>query len=293
MITESNVLVINYPSGGFGNFLYHLLTAYADNTVKVGGHFFNFSATGNSHDNKRYTEPVKKLTDHYDIKFQDRNKLHLVTHDPGIDSNVANHYHEIRDFFPNAKIVHCYLTEQIRPVIYKTFMVKAYNKDPVSYHKTAVTQNWNSNEDYALRENFTKLYHNWSWTWTAMPDVVNFNLETFVQNPFGSFKNLVENTGGRLINKNKCRETLKQWYAANFKYFEIYWIWKDLNEKLDLKQSFNLESIKDIHDQGYLNYCIEKKYNIEIPVYDYKNWFQDTDQILKMIDHEKESFSNQ
>lgn len=293
MISESNVLVINYPSGGFGNFLYHLLTAYADNTVKIGGHKFNFSATGNSHDNKRYTDPIKKLTAGYTIKFLDKTNLHLVTHDPGIDSPVSEHFQQIKEYFPNAKIVHCYLTEQIRPVIYKTFMIKAYNKDPVSYLKDAVDQQWHSNEDYAIRENFTKLYHNWAWPWPAMPDAINFNLEKFVQNPFRAINTLIEHTSGKLINKRKCRQTLKQWYVENFKYFEIYWLWKTVNEKLDLQENFDLTPITDLHDQGYLNYCLEKKYGIEIPVYDYKNWFTNTDQILELISNEKESISNQ
>ena len=39
----------------------------------------------------------------------------------------------------------------------------------------------------------------------------------------------------------------------------------------------------DLHDQGYINYCIECKYDVIIPVYDYRNWFQTSIDIQEMI----------
>lgn len=294
MIEQENVLVISYPSGGFGNFIYHLLSAYADNTVKIGGHKFNFSSTGNSHNNKRYTDPIKQLSSDYKIQFQDSKNLHLVTYDPGIN-NKQDKFLKLKKYFPNAKIVNCHLTDAIRPVIYKTFMIKAHNKNPVNHSIKTVEQNWQTCSDYTIRENFTLFYNQWSWHWPALSQngVINFNLESFITNPFYTLNQLIESTGGKLINKNKCKKTLQEWYKSNFKYFEIYWLCKELERSLDNFENFNLEYVKDLHDQGYLNHWIETKYNIQIPVYNYRHWFKNTEQILQMVQNEKKSSCNQ
>ena len=45
---DPNAIVIMYPTGGYGNFLYRLLSQHLENTVKLHEDF-DFSATGNSH----------------------------------------------------------------------------------------------------------------------------------------------------------------------------------------------------------------------------------------------------
>ena len=54
---STTATVIMYPTGGYGNFLYHVLTEFVKDTVKPKGQQFNFSTTGNSHQTYKYTEP--------------------------------------------------------------------------------------------------------------------------------------------------------------------------------------------------------------------------------------------
>ena len=47
--------------------------------------------------------------------------------------------------------------------------------------------------------------------------------------------------------------------------------------------NIDLTEFTSLHDQGYINYRIEKKFNIVIPVYDYRNWFNSTNDIAEMV----------
>ena len=46
----------------------------------------------------------------------------------------------------------------------------------------------------------------------------------------------------------------------------------------------DISDITNLHEQGYINYCIETKYHVTIPVYDYKDWFKSTAEISNMIE---------
>jgi hypothetical protein len=109
-----------YPSGGYGNFLYHLLTEYIDNTVKVNNKSFQFSATGNSHSTYKYTESFllgknyKNLQDfsyNYQVNDQDsyeqvlQGKKFLVLGDTG---NLVDSVKFLRTYFPQATFVRTY-----------------------------------------------------------------------------------------------------------------------------------------------------------------------------------------
>jgi hypothetical protein len=57
-----------------------------------------------------------------------------------------------------------------------------------------------------------------------------------------------------------------------------------IEHSLEHAQNINVSHTTNLHKQGYINYCIEHKFNVIIPVYDYKNCFTYIDQIQKMVD---------
>ena len=114
-------IVIMYPTGGYGNFLYYLLTQYFKDTVKVKeNQNFKFSPLGNSHNVYKYTE-VFSFGSHYNkldkfsynYKIYDRSsqeqilngKKYLVLGDTG---NLVDSVKFLKKYFPNATIIRTY-----------------------------------------------------------------------------------------------------------------------------------------------------------------------------------------
>lgn len=119
---SSNAIVIMYPTGGYGNFLYYLLSEFFDNTVKVDQSSFEFNQAGNSHAVKKYTQIFslgrayysKTLRDFsydyqlYDLSAQEQinaGKKFVVLGDVG---NLGDNVIFVRKYFPKATIVRVY-----------------------------------------------------------------------------------------------------------------------------------------------------------------------------------------
>lgn len=278
-----NVILISYPSGGFGNFLFHALTEHADSTYSPGNLKFNFSKTGNSHDTTKYTQIYYRDPLDYVLTIPDRNKKTLVLCDNGIENDS---YAKINQVFNNATIVRTVIDSSVRPVIYQTCIVKAKRSNLDIETQNQVANNWlDYNEDYAKRENFTLFYHNWNFGWNPVSDhnVVNVSLEQLITDPVECLTSLITQLGCQLIEHDELIRLCCQWQASNQEYFDVYWQWERINAALDNDINLNINEVTSLHSQGYINYCIEKKFNITIPVYDYKDWFIDTNQILQMV----------
>lgn len=282
MIDDSEVLLISYPPGGFGNFIFHMLTEFADNTYKPKNQNFKFSSSGNSHDTIKYTNIYYNDPDSYTLNFPNTTKKVLVLCDNGNNDS----YTKIRKFFPTAKIIRLVISPAIRPVIYQTCIKKAVRKNLIDNISTHVSQHWdNYTEAYAIRENFTLMYHNWNPIWgpNNNKNIINVDIESLVTDPVQTIINLITSINGSAIHLDKLVQLCNDWRVANKDYFELYYLWTKLNLALDHGDFIELPSDLDLHAQGYLNYCIENKYNVIIPVYDYRNWFQTTNDIKEMI----------
>jgi hypothetical protein len=292
-----NIILISYPSGGFGNFLYHILTEHADNTVKIKNTNFNFSSTGDSHSTSKYTNIFQNNSDTYQPAITDNvditDKKILVLCDNGIENDL---YTDINKLFPNATIVRTVISPVIRPIIYQTCIVKAMRSDVISESKNHVQKNWiDGNEPYAIRENFTLFYHNWPFLWGENDNCINLNLELLITDTFSTIVKLIEDLNMKVINTDRLKKIINEWTLENSKYFQIYYDCKKIIHALNNNTNISLSHITSLHDQGYINYFIEKKYNITIPVFDYKNWFENTSDlhyVIKKI-NEKNNFNDQ
>lgn len=281
---SNNILLISYPSGGFGNFIYHVLTEFFKGTVKVSNQSFGFSQSGNSHATVKYTKIYFKNPTDYsttvDGEFGPNSKI-LILCDNGIDDDA---YGQIFQTFPNAMLIRTVIDSDVRPAIYQTCIVKAAQSNIIDDTQEQVATHWSdANEPYSIRENFTMLYHNWPFKWQPVDGVINLSLRELISNPVNCFEKLASILQMEIQNRKEFETVCANWLLVNQKFFNIIDIWKDIDSALTSDTEMNLELITDLHTQGYINYCIEKKFNVTIPVYDYRDWFKTTGDILKMV----------
>jgi hypothetical protein len=283
------MILISYPSGGFGNFLYYYLTEFSNNTYKPGNNNFDFDLLGTSHNTKKYTPIYFHDPDNYKFILPKTNLECLILCDNGINNDS---YEKIDKTFPEAKIIRVIIDDAVRPVIYKTCVTKAQRSTTVIETNDQVFSNWpDASEDYAKRENFTLLYHNWPFKWQKNSKCINVSLENLIVDTANTIKSIISAIGGKPINLSTFIDTCERWKIANNNYFAIYWHWQQIEDALDKNLDIDLSNIIDLHDQGYINYCIEKKFNCIIPVYDYRNWFKNTKEI-KIFLNETNNINN-
>lgn len=282
---SSNIILISYPSGGFGNFIYHILTEFANETVEVDNSTFKFNDAGNSHQSTKYTEIYYKdpLVYTATISVKANNKKILVLCDNGIDNDK---YTKINEIFPNATIVRLVISDAVRPIIYQTCMIKAAEENIVDSNSNHISDHWSdAGESYAIRENFTLLYHNWPWAWQQNDTTINVELEDLITNPISTIETLINTLNMTVINQEVLNQSIRDWLVANSSYFAIYTNTNIIMQAIKDKEPIDITNITDLHEQGYINYCIEKEFNVIIPVYDYKDWFKSTNEINTMIEN--------
>jgi len=276
------MILISYPSGGFGNFLYHALTEFSSNTYKPNNSNFEFDTKGRSHNTRKYTETYFHDPVDYKLTLPETELECLILCDNGI---VNDSYTQVRKHFPFADIVRVTVDPSVRPVVYKTCVIKAQNSDPLVETEIQVSSNWtDSNESYAVRENFTLMYHNWPFKWEPVDGCLNISLEQLMLNPDHVITQTIGALGGSVLDQTLLKNLCSNWQEQNQQYFKIYHDWQRISHALVSSNHIDLGDITDLHDQGYINYCIEKMYNVTIPVYDYRHWFADTAKIQEMIE---------
>lgn len=283
MIGDSRLILISYPSGGFGNFIYYMLSEFSSNTYKINNKDFDFSATGDSHAVKKYIPTWFKDPDNFILPIIDSDKKLLLLCDNGINNDS---YDKIKNKIIFDKIIRLNIDHQVRPVIYLTCIEKALKSNVETENLDHIKKNWSdSHEDYAIRENFSLFYHNWFFKWQPIynNNIINLSIKNLIDDPISILTNLIKEIGGQLILHRPFEYYCNKWRRTNMKYFQIYYNWQTIEQALDNSMNISLQHITDLHEQGYINYCIEQKFNVIIPVYDYKDWFQSTDTIKEMI----------
>ena len=281
---SKDIILVSYPAGGFGNFIHHVLTTFADGTVKISNNNFNFRSNGDSHLLNHYCaiyfhEPNRYIPA---IEIDPKDKKIVVLCDNGINNDS---YEKVIKVFPNATIVRMVIDQCIRPVIYHTMVKKAMMFDIIQHHKNHVENHWSdSTEDYAVRENFTLFYHNWPFKWNPDESAINVSLEKLVIDPVATLIDLINRLGMTVVDHAGLDDLCKKWADANSTYFFVYHKSNAIMQALDTKTNIDVSDVTELYQQGYINYCIEAKYHVTIPVYDYKDWFTSTAEISDMIE---------
>jgi hypothetical protein len=141
-----------------------------------------------------------------------------------------------------------------------------------------------SAEDYAIRENFTLFYHNWPFKWNTNESAINVSLEKLVTDPVITLIDLINKLDMTVVDHAGLAILCKKWLDANSSYFFVYHKANAIMQALDTKTNIDVSDVTELYQQGYINYCIEAKYHVTIPVYDYKDWFKSTNEIIAMIE---------
>lgn len=134
---DPNAIVVMYPTGGYGHFLYMLLSNYLENTVKLQSHF-EFSKTGNSHAVLKHVEPFllgqQKSALHYAYEVYPaaeeqikQGKKFLVLGDVG---NQGDNTKFLKRYFTNATVIRVYAESfDEKLIVWANCMFKAYRSD--------------------------------------------------------------------------------------------------------------------------------------------------------------------
>jgi hypothetical protein len=184
--SDPNAIVIMYPTGGYGNFLYMLLSNYLENTVKLQSHF-EFSKTGNSHKVLKHVEPFllghQKSALHYTYEVYPeaeeqikQGKKFLVLGDMG---NRGDNIKFLKRYFTNATVIRVYAESfDEKLIVWANCMFKAYRSDvDPTYPGALITHK--GIQSWAGRESITDQ--------DAVDCMANFFLKNF--EPYGQYFN--------------------------------------------------------------------------------------------------------
>jgi hypothetical protein len=282
---SKDIICISYPTGGFGHFLYHSLLVFAKETIKPKNTTFSFSSTGDSHYMEKCTRTYSHDPEEYDseISVDFQGKRIPILCDNGINNDQ---YIKLNNTFPNASIVRLVIDHSVRPIIYQTCTIKAQKSSMFKETIDQVNEHWtDANLPYAIRENFTLLYHNWpfAWDYAENQNIINVSLEKLMFDTVNTIEDLMHRLNLTLIDIDLLKRTIHEWQKSNQLYFNVYHNAIQVLDALNNNYNIELSHIIDLHEQGYINYCVESAYNVTIPVYDYKDWFANTNEIQEMI----------
>lgn len=284
----NDLVCISYPTGGFGNFVFHVVSEYFANTHKLDKIEFPFEfEQGNSHNTRHYLGIWRHDPDGFVFpnndqikKLAESNCTAVLLIDNGIDNDS---YLKLKKTFDQCRIVRLTVDDYSKPVVIKRSINARTDSSIVDHLNSQVVGHWEEGEQpYSIRENFTLMYHNWSYGWGAVTGVVNISISDLIKNTLGTFEHLAHQLNDTLLDISNLKLLIDKWYDANKEYFKASNTWENLNDALDSGKYYQLPDL-DLHDQGYINYCIERKYDVIIPVYDYRNWFQSSIDIQEMI----------
>ena len=296
--TSEDIILVSYPPGGFGTFIYHVLSEFADTTVKVNNKNFKFDGKSTSHNTTQYTECFWSDPDDYIPKLSKdidvTGKKVLVKCDPGLDLPGDQVYNKVVKIFPNATIIRNYINDNTKFIVYEICLKKLRDKDMFINTTEFINSNWSdSSEDYAEREFYTVAYKNLEnneifsnlskWHSLDKHNLVNLSIEDLINDPYECICNFIKQLNMNVIRHDELKQLCNEWLARHDQFLIDYRHWIAIEDALNTDTVLDISNITDLKTQGYINYRIEEKFNIVIPPYDYRNWFKTTKELSIMI----------
>lgn len=203
--TSNDIIVITYPPGGFGNFLFFILTEFVEETVKVNNSNFEFSLSGDSHSTAKYCvtfdSRIHKVRYPCFSTADIRNKKILILSDSGVEHPSIDC---ITHRFPNAQIIRTYSDVKSKLLLYLTSKEKAM-KDI-----SELSQDWESD---GLAKYLSQ--------WLPVSNAHNISLTNLVSEPVETIKSLVAQLNLTLINEDRLATVCNNWKESNSKYFKF------------------------------------------------------------------------
>jgi hypothetical protein len=266
------IYCIWYPSGGFGHFVNSILSLYGDNFERPDNKNIEFSKTGDSHSLKLVAPKYFSDTPYPEFTF-DSTKNYSVL----IDNGINNTDKLFLKTFADSKVIKLHYDDLSWPVVANTLIVKA-SKSSIE-KELPLDSTWPCQEPWAIREKYS-LYlkeHYLRNAWGPDDNHYNLNVQTLLcyqqlKYFFNSF-----------ITVSDFKSLHDQWLQHNYKYFyPVIQSVKIVNAIKNLEH-FDVSYINDIWDQAVVNYFLNLEFNVEIPVNNYPDWFQNTNQIANIL----------
>jgi len=287
--TCENLLLIDYPSGGYGYYLARLINSFVTNVVSTAD-LFEFDQLGTSHllplvagdihhGQNRNLYSVNKCYQH-DI---DQKKYILIPYCPGIENDTTTNL-EIN--FPNAKIIRLCYYDNTWPLIFHNCIIKA-KSSTIDTEIEFDSEKFGSQDNWARRENFSLLFenHHYRNMWKDHDHARFLNVDIFelLTDPYCCLPKVADFIHGSVHHSDRLLNKHQQFLNANpdtITHLEILRIVDSLNIEQDLMH------IKNLYHQAVMNFYIQTKFNFVIPSNDYANWFTNTKEIVTMLkDH--------
>jgi hypothetical protein len=260
-----------YPNGGFGHFVSAVLSLHGDNFVRPDNQL-NFGINGHAH-SLSLSAPKYLHDQNYPEFAFDSEKNYSVLIDNGINNQGKKF---LTVFDPCTVIKLCY-NDISWPVVAKTSIVKAAN---LSLDQALpLDSGWHTSEDWAIREKYT-LYlrdHTLRSCWSADSSCHNLDILTLLS------YDLLSNFLNSVASVSDFSDLHRRWLDVNSQYF--YPVQQAINivDAVQRREQMVIDHIKDIWDQAVINYILELKLGITIPVNDYPNWFRNTGELLQLL----------
>lgn len=285
--SKKHLLLINYPSGGYGHYLTRLINRFITNVVKTPDDFL-FDSVGTSHQlslvagciHFDQNKNLISISDHYqpDIAQQ---KYILIPYCTGIQSDDVT---MLTNTFTNAKIIRLYYKDDTWPLVFQNCIIKAALKTletTVEFNDVA----FGSSDDWAKRENYFLLLKNHHyrhmWNECRLPQFLNINIVNLLIDPENCLRSIANFIDGTIVDLDLLPARHQQFLDSNLntvRHLEILDIVKNL------RHNQNLRHIDHLYQQAVLNFYLQLRYNFEVPPNDYSDWFTNTTDIVKMLD---------
>jgi hypothetical protein len=283
---SNNILLIQYPSGGYGYYLARLINQYVSNVVKTDDSF-KFDSLGTSHSLPLVAGDVhfslNRVLSLVNKKYQldiDQKKYVVIPYCPGIEDDSTD---KMRLMFPNAKIVRLFYEDSTWPLVFQNCIIKAL-RGSLEKDVTFDSQMFGSSDAWAQRENFSLIYnsHYYRNTWKKFDHYQILNIDIF----------------DLLITPDKCINTVAAFIDSTapnlsdlpYRHQDFLQANKNTVVHLEILNLFNnikiyqeLEHITQLYQQAAVNFYIQTKFGFEVPSNEYASWFTNTKDIVTML----------
>ena len=300
------LLLVHYPAGGFGHFLYYLLTQHAKETVSIPS-FLRFSDTGDAHRQYRYLPDYThdwRPGFSYELKSMlplSESSIKVLPCDNAINANMTN----MKKNFPNARILRVCVESESRLTLLKLNVQKALRLSVIDWVTRDVLPNLVSVEPI----NFSQwVIHKAIWRsadeyyvkWHPLRDttITNLSLTNFLLDPIKEFERVCSHLNLTVVNRDKLVSTIDQWKEIHTEYLRLPVDWKRIEYALDHGENLDLEFLDDWYARANVLYNVCKKYNLRVPVTTFNhdpcpvevqqhilNGFVDTNDILNFVEY--------
>lgn len=287
IVEHDNILLIDYPSGGYGFYLTRLINRYCSNIVRTED-TFEFDDLGTSHSvplvygdiHHNHNQILSR--DRADPRYHqsiNRGNIILVPYCPGI---TTDRIQDTLETYSKARLVRLWYDDRTWPLVFYNAINKALRGD-VEVDIEFDPEKFGSSDSWARRENFMLLFKTHrlrnQWKPVTHPRIININILDLLINT----EKCLCDIGGFLKISVACHD-LDVKHRNFLKHNPAIGVHLSILHTLDrLQDTQDLSHIDQLYWQAVFNFYLETTNNISIPVNDFPDWFENTAQINKML----------